>query len=633
MIDGYSKVPTHESAPPAYVPSAASSYGTDPLLDGDNTSHDPTPSSSAQPYAATPAPCAHVRPRPSASNNLSIIHKNGSIKGEWTIDTSKVVPSVVRGSYSREASFTAGFPMPGNIPSLFVGLADSVMDLTGDRKGRNAFFGTSDGSVNATLFVKGGGLCEVEVVNKGHAANGVKLRIADRDPSTKLAITITTSSNIKLSLPSDFNGLLKGGSERGRIKFSPALQSRVATFAVDQNNPAGGRYFIGNYNEASSEGGEEENDVLNLKCEGHSSGGIYIDTWDEHEAAVAERKPGFEGWIGRVGSELGTCLMGCGPFCKNGEKLPDGSFLAYKTWGDVSKPAIVYPTWYGGSIALNEWLIGTDQASLNPDKFFIVVPALFGNGQSSSPSNNGGKYPHTTMLDNVRAQYLLLQHLGVTKLYAAVGWSMGAAQSFQWAVAYPDFVERIVPFCGAARVAHHNVAFLRSLIMALQLDPKFKDGQYGDDPPKEGLKVFAAIYASWAGLSQAFYRKELFKPMGFETRDDFFLKYYEPKFAGADANNTTTPGHSWSHDAKDGRSSEEAFTQALASIKAKTLVMPSSSDLYFPPEDSEFEVAHIPGAKLDVIPSDFGHGAGGSKINVVDNKYIDSAIGKFFAKS
>ena len=89
-------------------------------------------------------------------------------------------------------------------------------------------------------------------------------------------------------------------------------------------------------------------------------------------------------------------------------------------------------------ISDNEWLIGEDKA-LNPAKYFIVITALFGNGQSISPSNSDIKvFPKVTFYDNVKAQHeLLTKGLGVKHLRCVTGWSMGAGQSFQWATQYP----------------------------------------------------------------------------------------------------------------------------------------------------------------------------------------------------
>jgi homoserine acetyltransferase len=115
---------------------------------------------------------------------------------------------------------------------------------------------------------------------------------------------------------------------------------------------------------------------------------------------------------------------------KSGSEIPD-AFIAYKTLGDPSLPAVIYPTWYSGAIADNLWLTGSDK-TLNPDKYYIVITALFGNGQSSSPSNTPGlrPFPDVLFYDNVRAQHeLVTKHLGIKHARAVVGWSMGAGQT------------------------------------------------------------------------------------------------------------------------------------------------------------------------------------------------------------
>lgn len=73
--------------------------------------------------------------------------------------------------------------------------------------------------------------------------------------------------------------------------------------------------------------------------------------------------------------------------------------------------------------------------------------------------------------DNVRAQYkLVTEKFGVRKLKLVIGWAMGAGQAFQWAVSFPDMVERILPFCGSARTSPHNVvSFVEESESNLQL--------------------------------------------------------------------------------------------------------------------------------------------------------------------
>lgn len=111
---------------------------------------------------------------------------------------------------------------------------------------------------------------------------------------------------------------------------------------------------------------------------------------------------------------------------QSGATLPNAQ-IAYKTFGDPSNPVIIYPTWYSGLISDNEWLVGEDK-TLNPKKYFIIIPALFGNGQSTSPSNTARPrpFPIISMFDNVAAQYrLVTEELSVKHVKAVLGWSMG----------------------------------------------------------------------------------------------------------------------------------------------------------------------------------------------------------------
>ncbi|KAI0525381.1 Alpha/Beta hydrolase protein [Xylaria bambusicola] len=317
------------------------------------------------------------------------------------------------------------------------------------------------------------------------------------------------------------------------------------------------------------------------------------------------------------------------------------AFIAYKTVGDASNPAIVYPTWYSGLISDNEWLIGEDK-TLNPKKYFIIIPALFGNSQSTSPSNTPEPrpFPSITMLDNVTAQYrLVTEKLGVTHLKAVLGWSMGAAQTFQWITQYPDFMDLAIPFCGAARCSLHNQVFLEGVKSALVAAKGAVSGgtgkieatdvsQYRNWTAEEreiGLKALGRVYAGW-GFSQTFYREKVYEThLGFKDLDSFMVGFWE-------ANMMTMLGTWQSADCSKQARYKGDFELAMKSIKAKTLVLPSQTDLYFPPEDSDIEVAHMsPGiGKRIAYPSIWGHWAGGPGDSKEDVKWLDGKLKVFF---
>jgi homoserine O-acetyltransferase/O-succinyltransferase len=316
-----------------------------------------------------------------------------------------------------------------------------------------------------------------------------------------------------------------------------------------------------------------------------------------------------------------------------GQTLRDAR-LAYKTYGTLNPDrsnAIVYPTWYSGQHYDNEWLIGEGMA-LDPAKYFIIVPNMLGNGLSSSPSNtppphSGPRFPNISFLDNVRQQHrLVTEKFGIESLELVTGWSMGAGQTYQWAVSYPDMVQRIMPFCGSSKTSEHNIVFLEGVKHAIITDAAWRDGLY-DTQPVKGLRAVGRVYAGW-GLSQAFYWQQLYKkdPFDFATLEDFLVGFWEGFFLAKDANNLLTMLWTWQQgDIGKTPGFDGDQRKALAAIRAKAIVMPAEKDLYFPPEDEEFAVSHMPNAQLRVIPGVWGHFAGGG-VNPVDTRVIDEAL-------
>lgn len=316
-----------------------------------------------------------------------------------------------------------------------------------------------------------------------------------------------------------------------------------------------------------------------------------------------------------------------------------GAFLAYKTFGTLNAAcdnAIVYPTWYSGQHGDNEWLIGPGMA-LDPEKYFIVIPDMFGNGLSSSPSNtpepyNAARFPRVTAYDNVRAQHrLMTEKFGVERLPLVTGWSMGGLQTFHWGAMYPDMVARIAPFCGSARCSRHNFVFLEGVKAALTADAAFAEGWY-KEKPERGLRAMARVYAGW-GFSQAFYRQELdLKAMGYSSLEDFLVGFWEGLFLAKDANNLLAMLWTWQNgDISANEIYGGDYAKALSSITAKAYVMPGRTDLYFPPEDSEIEVSHMPDARLVVFESVWGHFAGGPGTSPDDVAFLDGKLKELLA--
>ena len=319
-----------------------------------------------------------------------------------------------------------------------------------------------------------------------------------------------------------------------------------------------------------------------------------------------------------------------------GETLQD-AFISYEAHGQLNSEksnVIVYPTWYSGSHEDVRAAIGPGRA-LDPEKYFILVPDMFGNGHSTSPSNteyphDRGRFPSVTPYDNVIAQHQLLTNLdGITKIKLVVGFSMSAQQAFHWGALYPELVGAIAPICGSPKTASHNWLFLETLKKALILDENFNSGDYVLQP-EAGLRAFTAIYASWA-FSQTFYRENLHLSWLGEKFDsmssflEFWHNFFTPK---NDANNLLAMLDTWQRaDISKHKKFGGDLSSALSAITCKAIVMPGRTDMYFPPEDNEIQVAMMPNAELRVIESIYGHGAGGPGFsNQEDDDFIDQAL-------
>ncbi|MBX7110252.1 MAG: alpha/beta fold hydrolase [Dehalococcoidia bacterium] len=324
---------------------------------------------------------------------------------------------------------------------------------------------------------------------------------------------------------------------------------------------------------------------------------------------------------------------------ESGEVLADAR-LAYKTYGNLAPShdnVVLFPTAYGQRHTDCEPFF-QEGLALDPQRWFIVVPNMFGNGLSSSPSNtrpphDRGRFPRMTIDDMVRAQHrLLTEHLGIERLALVTGTSMGALQTFHWGAHHPEMVERILPTCGAARCSVHNYVFLEGVKAALTCDPAFKDGDY-EERPERGLRAMGRVWAGWA-LSQAFYRERRYLELGFADLEDYLVRAWEEPRLDRDANDMLSMIWTWQHaDIAASPRFNGDFAKALAAIEAEAIVMPGSTDLYFPPEDNAYEVARMPHAELRPIPSIFGHGAGGrSGRSPEDEAFVDAALKELLAR-
>lgn len=302
---------------------------------------------------------------------------------------------------------------------------------------------------------------------------------------------------------------------------------------------------------------------------------------------------------------------------EEGGSIPDCQ-LAVATFGTLNEAkdnAILVTTWYSGTHQIwRDVYIGADHA-LNPDRYFIVVIDQIGSGLSTSPHNASGanaglamsRFPHVRIGDDVVAQERLLrEHFGIDTLELVTGGSMGAQQTYEWAVRFPDKVKRAAPIAGTAQTTPHDFLFAKALCEAITSDPGFQGGEYSSNTEVvDGLRRHAGIWAVM-GFSTEFWKQELWRGQGFQTKEEFLEGFLEPYFTAMDPNDLLCMAWKWQR-ADVARHTNGDLAAALGRITASTSVLPISEDMFFPVRDCRTEQEMIKGAQLRVIDDLLGH--------------------------
>lgn len=304
--------------------------------------------------------------------------------------------------------------------------------------------------------------------------------------------------------------------------------------------------------------------------------------------------------------------------------------LGWQTHGTLNAArdnVIVYPCSYTATHDDLAWLVGPDLV-LDPTRWFVVVPDMFSNGVSTSAADTEDFPSLVTMRDNVIAQRrLLTEHFGVHRVAAAYGFSMGAGQAYHWAATFPDAVDRAIIVCGSARTSVHNKVFLSGLLRTLEAAPEhLGDGRFSAEPVA-ALKAFGHIYAGW-GLSQDFYRAELWRTeLGAPDLDTFLRTDWEEGFGASRAANLYAQARTW---CEADISADPAYggdlAVALDAIRARVLLLPGETDLYFRVADNAAELEHLRNGELSPIPSIWGHRAGSPQGIPADTAFLRDAV-------
>lgn len=319
---------------------------------------------------------------------------------------------------------------------------------------------------------------------------------------------------------------------------------------------------------------------------------------------------------------------------ESGEAIDD-FHVCYVTHGRLSEArdnAVLVCAAIGQSHHRLDFLIGPGRA-LDPDRFFIVAIDAIGNGLTTSPSTSAtqrhNEFPRFTIRDMVASQHAVLTRaLGIDRLYAVVGASMGGMQALQWAVTHPGMMRAVVAMTPMARTAPWAITVNETCRSALMADPAW-DGQRFTGPPVRGWRAWSGVLRMLANRSPQALANDC------ADRNATLARY------AAVADDTLTMEldpldwiyQSYAYDAHD-VAAEARFDgdlkAALASISARTLIIASAEDLYNPAEAGREAAQHIPGARYLELATVEGHQAA-SAASPADAAIIDRAITAFFA--
>lgn len=262
-----------------------------------------------------------------------------------------------------------------------------------------------------------------------------------------------------------------------------------------------------------------------------------------------------------------------------------------------------------------------DGKAIDTREHFVVCANILGSCYGSTgpasidPATGrayGPDFPAITVRDMVRIQRRLLDHLGVKRLVAVVGGSLGGMQVLEWALLYPEFVDSIVPIATSARHSAWGIGLNETARLAIRNDPVWNGGRYAQQPRK-GLALARMIamisYRSAPSFDARFGRRRM---PGDEEKAPFqvqsYLDYQGEKLTSRfDANAYLALTHAMdAHDVAAGRGSIE---EVLGRIRAPALCVGITSDVLYPPEEQRQLADLIPLGRYREIESVHGHDA------------------------
>ena len=320
---------------------------------------------------------------------------------------------------------------------------------------------------------------------------------------------------------------------------------------------------------------------------------------------------------------------------ENGQLILDCqvSFVTHGTLNADKSNAVLVLSAIGGNHHRIDFLIGPGKG-FDPAKYFVICVDAIGNGLTTSPSNSRRQprmqFPVFNLRDMVESQHrLVVEKFGLKKLAVVTGASMGGMQAIQWGVSHPEMVEQIVAIVPLGRVTPWTLGITRSMRDLIMLDPAWAGGNYTSQPER-GMKLWASLFGGLIVRTPAAHASQFPKAGDIQ---EFLDKSAEAGWKRIDANDWIY--QSWAydqHDVSQTKGFNGDYDRALASIKARTLVLAGQNDLLNPEVEAKYVADHVPGAKCVTISPQkvLGHATAGG-VFPDDNQFLNDAIRGFLA--
>lgn len=276
--------------------------------------------------------------------------------------------------------------------------------------------------------------------------------------------------------------------------------------------------------------------------------------------------------------------------------------LGYRTIGKLNADksnAVLFIPWHTASSAEGLGALGPD-GFFDVTPYYVIVVDAIGNGVSCSPSNSktqhGPAFPQFSIRDMVESEYHLLHDkLEIKHLHAAIGFSMGGLQTFQWMVSHPDYMDIAIPIAGTPRQSSYDKLVWHTLDDAITSDPDYAHGDYQKNPK---LPLFQLMFT--INFMSPAYHVEHTPTQDF---DKLYQETINPEDDGKDTNDMR-----WqllailSQDIGNGKPLDESAKK----VKARTQIIVSQQDHLVNPQ-AALEFAPLVHGGTTILTSNCGH--------------------------